>query len=86
MPTHRRDLVKTLTNIPDEAQMEAFLKDILTPGELEDIASRLQIARLLIQGMPQRAIAKKLKVSLAKVTRGSREIKYGHKGFLNTLK
>ena len=52
--------------------LKAFLVDILTREEYEDLTLRLQILKLLKKGLPQRDIAKKLGVSIAKITRGSR--------------
>jgi len=66
--------------------MGAFLRDILTPQELEEIASRWQLVRLLNQGFSQREIAKRLGISIATVTRGSRQLKYGHDGFKAVLR
>ena len=80
------ELIQVLINIKDPKIMEFFLKDLLTPGEIEDISERLQIVRMLLEGIPQRKIAKELKVSIAKVTRGSRELQYGNKGFKTVLK
>lgn len=59
------------------SELKAFIQAILTPKEIEEIPKRLQIVKLLKQGMPQREIAQKLKVGVATVTRGSREL---HKG------
>lgn len=86
MQKYTQDLIHTLTQIEDPLLMKVFLQGILTPGELEEVGLRLQILRLLLKGYPQRKIAQQLKVSLAKVTRGSREIKYGHKDFLTILR
>ena len=72
---------------PKEAQI--LLADLLTPQELDSIAERWALVQLLALGLPQRAIQKKLKVSISKITRGSKELQYGHGGFklmLNRLK
>lgn len=57
--------------------MELFLKGILTVKELDEIATRLQIVKLLKKGVSQQRIAKQLKVGIATVTRGSKEIAQG---------
>lgn len=57
--------------------MTEMLEALLTPGELQNIATRLEIAHLLKSGMTQRDIAKQLGVGIATVTRGSRELKAG---------
>jgi TrpR family trp operon transcriptional repressor len=80
-----KDLVKTMTSIKDNTTFESFLHNILTPAELEEIAKRLQIVKLLIKGVPQREVAHKLGVSMGTVSRGSRELKYGDNGFRKIL-
>jgi TrpR family trp operon transcriptional repressor len=60
---------------------------LLTPQEIESIALRcLIIKELLEEQRPQREIAKKLKVSIAKITRGSNEIKRMDRKFLSLIK
>lgn len=60
----------------DEKQMDALFELVLTPEEKDDIATRcLIIKELLKQEESQRDIAKKLNVSIAKITRGSNELK-----------
>lgn len=71
------DLAQALSQVKSEAEMLDLLKGLLTLGELEEIARRLQIVKLLKEGMSQREIAEKLKVGIATVTRGSKEIKQG---------
>ena len=65
--------------------MDEFLEDILTPVEFEDIITRWQIIKQLSRGVPQREIAKQLGVSIAKITRGSRELKDKKGGFNKVL-
>lgn len=68
------------------ALLQAFLTDLLTPKEYREIITRWQIVQLLRQGMPQRRIAKKLRVSIGKITRGSRTLLNKHGGFRQILK
>ena len=72
-----KDLVATLLQVQKQEDMIDLLKGLLTLGELEEIARRLQIVKLLKAGMSQREIAEKLKVGIATITRGSKEIKQG---------
>lgn len=66
--------------------LDGFLRDLLTPQEYEEIAVRWQIVRLLAEGVPQRTIAKNLKIGIATVTRGSRELSNPKGGFRKLLK
>ncbi len=80
-----KDLAKTMMSIKETGTFESFLGNILTPSELEEISKRLQIVKLLIKGVSQRDVAKKLGVSMGTVSRGSRELKYGDNGFRKIL-
>lgn len=57
--------------------MVSKLEALLTPSEIRSISMRLEIAKQLQAGIPQREIAKRLGVGIATVTRGSRELKAG---------
>ena len=72
-------IFKKTRDLPD------FLEDIFTPGELADIIDRWEIIKCLEQKMSQRAIAKKLHVSLAKVTHGARILSESKQGFKQVL-
>ena len=69
------DLITTLLKIKSKEKMNDFIKGILTPKELEEIPTRLAIVKMLKQKVAQRKIAQKLKVGIATVTRGSRELR-----------
>lgn len=69
------ELIETFLKIKSGEEMLDFLKGILTPNELDQLSTRLQIVKMLKKGIQQQQIAKKLKVGIATVTRGSRELK-----------
>jgi TrpR family trp operon transcriptional repressor len=69
----------------DPVLLEDLLEDLLTPQEFEEIATRWQLVQLLDESMPQREIAKKLGVSISKITRGSRELLNPKGGFRRAL-
>ena len=56
-------------------QMQDFLYGILTPKEIDQLSTRLQIVRMLKKGIPQQKISEYLNVGVATVTRGSRELR-----------
>jgi TrpR family trp operon transcriptional repressor len=64
-----------LSTITSPVEMRLFLKELLTPGEVRDITLRWKLLELLADGVSQRKIAEELKVSLCKITRGSRILK-----------
>lgn len=80
-----KELAEAIVLVRDKGLAEAFLRNILTPSELEEISKRLQIVKLLLKGVPQRDVAKRLGVSMGTVSRGSRELKYGENGFRKIL-
>ena len=46
-----------LSSIHTPEEMRAFLGELLTPGEMRDIALRWKLLELLAEGVPQRKIA-----------------------------
>ena len=69
------ELVKILTVIPDEKTLKRFFRELFTPAEIQDVALRWRLMRMLHEGIPQREIAAELGISLCKITRGSRVLK-----------
>jgi len=80
-PKHLRDLYELFSSVRTLAEAEKLLADILTPQELASVAERWQLIQELHKGTPQRDIAKKLNLSISKITRGSRMLQYGSGGF-----
>ncbi len=79
MKTHQffETFVSHLTTLPSHAAVTQFLSALLTPKEIEEIANRLEIIRLLEKGKSQRDVAQQLGVGIATVTRGARVLKSG---------
>ena len=71
------NLIEMFLSIKSKGDMKDFLLGILTPKELQEIPTRLSIVKMLKKGTSQHKIANELKVGIATVTRGSREIKLG---------
>jgi len=70
-PAYKKQLLNLIAGMDSAREIDALLQALLTPSEYEDIIMRLQIVKELQKGTAQRDIAKKLGVSIAKVTRGS---------------
>ena len=70
-------LVDTFLKIKTREEMHDFLQGILTPQELIEIPTRLEIVKMLKSGVSQHVIAEKLRVGVATVTRGSKELQKG---------
>ncbi|MDD4628165.1 MAG: Trp family transcriptional regulator [Candidatus Peribacteraceae bacterium] len=82
---HLNDLHQLFASVKTPQDAEMLLQDILTPQELESVAERWQLIQALASGKPQRDIARDLKLSISKITRGSRMLKYGSGGFKHFL-
>jgi TrpR family trp operon transcriptional repressor len=71
------EFVSVLLSIKSREEMEDFLKGILTTKELLELPNRLKIIKMLKKGISQHEIAGDLKVGVATVTRGSKELQSG---------
>lgn len=69
------ELAGALCSISRPAVMRRFLSELHTPSELRDMALRWRLMKMLKLGRTQREIARDLKISLCKITRGSRILK-----------
>jgi TrpR family trp operon transcriptional repressor len=70
-----REIVGRLAKIDDPGLLEKFFREILTPKEVRDLSSRWELVKLLENGISQREIARRLHLSLCKITRGARQLK-----------
>jgi Trp operon repressor len=82
---YENELIDLLSGIAVNNTMSDALSNLLTPQEIEEMALRLQIFKGLLESKSQRRLAKDLKVSLATVSRGNRELKYGRPGIKKVL-
>ena len=73
-----QDLQGSFLQVKSKKEMEALLRAILTPQELEELPKRLEIFKQLKKGISQHEIANKIGVGVATVTRGSLELQRGH--------
>jgi TrpR family trp operon transcriptional repressor len=80
-------LLEILLQAKDAPSLNQLLDLLLTAEERSDLTTRFLITKaLLLKTQTQREIAKELNVSIAKITRGSNELKRMDPGFLATLK
>ena len=70
-----KEISEALAGTDDAALIARFLRSLLTPTELAEIASRWELVKRLEKGHSQRRIAAELGLSLCKITRGARELK-----------
>ena len=76
----RRALIEAVLTLKTSADAAAFFSDLCTPAELDALAGRWRVARLLDRGLPYRGISEKTGISTATVTRVARCLTYGRDG------
>ena len=79
------ELALALAETKDPLLIKDFLRRLLTPAEIADIAARWALVKALEQKIPQREIARNLGISLCKITRGSKEMKNPDQAFQKML-
>jgi TrpR family trp operon transcriptional repressor len=80
------ELIKVFADISDPKEMETFFQELFTPREIEDFYLRWELMKDLFRGEPQRKIADKHKISLCKITRGSKVLKEHNSIILKLLR
>ena len=73
--TSMREVAEAFASLKTADDVRRFLGELCTPSECRDIALRWHLMKRLLDGVPQRAIAKDLGLSLCKITRGSKYMK-----------
>lgn len=77
------DFTDLLLNANSRDEIDLVLAALLTDKERESIQHRLEVVKMLLEGVPHRKIADTLGVGIATVTRGAAEMKRGKFAFLN---
>ena len=75
MKTVTRELIDLFARTEDRKEMEVLFREIFTPSEIDTLTLRWQLLKDLYQGKTQRKIATEHKISLCKITRGSKLLK-----------
>lgn len=71
-------LIQELRRADSSEKLENLLKGLLTEKEMAEFARRIRIVQLLKQRVGQHEIAARLKVGVATVGRGARELHEGN--------
>ncbi len=78
-------LVATLRKLRSSKDLSAFLDDLLTEEEILDLAQRIKIAKLILEGKTYDEIAEKIQTSTSTVSKIGQILKYGRGGLLKVL-
>ena len=84
-PEHQ-DLFATIASLRTPAEAQHFLRDLCTRSELDAMAHRWQVARLLDEGFPYLETAKRAHASTTTVTRVSQWLRNGEGGYSLALR
>jgi TrpR-related protein YerC/YecD len=76
-----RDLFNAILALETRPELERFFRDLCTLSELEAMAHRWQVARLLEQGLPYLEISERTGASTTTVTRVAHWLKHGEGGY-----
>ena len=74
-------LIKALVAIDNEEECGAFLEDLMTRKELDDITQRLEVAKLLSKQTVYNKIVEQTGASTATISRVNRAYLYGTGGY-----
>src|SRR3954451_6535304 len=75
------ELFEAISTLESAAELERFLRDLCTMSELEAMAHRWEVARLVALGLPYVEIAARTHASTTTVTRVAHWLRYGEGGY-----
>lgn len=78
-------LLETILGLESVDDAADFFRDLCTRKELEDLAHRWAVVRLLDQGLPYREISERTGASTATVTRINQWLTHGTGGYRRAL-
>ncbi|TXL65670.1 hypothetical protein FHP05_05985 [Cerasibacillus terrae] len=74
-------LFDAILSLEDREECYKFFDDIATMSEIQSLAQRFQVAKMLTEGETYNAIEKETKASTATISRVRRCIDYGSDGY-----
>ncbi len=79
------ELLRAFLALDDAEEAYALLKDLCTIREIQDMAQRLQVARMLSAGEHYTDIQERTGASATTISRVSRSLNYGADGYRSVL-
>jgi TrpR-related protein YerC/YecD len=76
-----RDLLQTIVEVRNLDEAERFFRDLCTLAELNAMAHRWQVAKLLDEGWTYVDVAQEARASTATVTRVAQWLRHGEGGY-----
>ena len=78
-------LFETIAGLSSKEECRAYLEDLCTIKELQDMAQRLDTAILLARGCSYKSIMEQMEVSTATIGRVSKCLNYGTGGYRSAI-
>ncbi|TCP24110.1 Trp operon repressor family [Scopulibacillus darangshiensis] len=78
-------LFDSILSLKDKEECYQFFDDLCTMGEIQSLAQRLEVARMLMEGQTYHRIEEETGASTATISRVKRCINYGNDGYQMTL-
>ena len=75
------NLYTAILSLNDSDECRNFFEDICTVKELQDIAQRLKVARMLKDGNSYQEVSRETGASTATISRGNKCLVYGNGGY-----
>jgi TrpR-related protein YerC/YecD len=80
-----RELFGAIASLRNPDEVERFLRDLCTRSELDAMAHRWEVAKLLEEGLPYLEIARRAHASTTTVTRVAQWLRNGEGGYALAL-
>lgn len=78
-------VVEVLKKLKSEKDLSNFIDDLLTEEEILDLAQRIKIGKLILEGKSYDEISEKIGTSASTVSKIGQVLKYGKGGLEKTL-
>jgi TrpR-related protein YerC/YecD len=79
------DLFEAITTLEGADEVERFLRDLCTLSELEAMAHRWEVVKLLDERLPYQEISRRTGASTTTVTRVAHWLRHGEGGYRTAL-
>jgi TrpR-related protein YerC/YecD len=76
-----KDLFEAILRLESGDEVERFLRDLCTLGELEAMAHRWEVAKLVEEGLPYHEVSSRTGASTTTVTRVAHWLRHGEGGY-----
>ena len=76
-----RELLATILELRGQEEAERFFRDLCTLAELEAMAHRWQVAKLVDEGLPYHEVSRRTGASTTTVSRVAHWLRHGEEGY-----